>query len=176
MEKCQNTVEELKKLGYIEKPTGSFKKGQKYYVVDKNLPNCVNSIVCNETMEKGMPDLSFNGSTRDESGKLIRKINKDNICHSYDVQTKTNTGEKKQLKDITNEYNSEGINTKYKTGIYTKRQKYIYSLPDEDGIFYRDCPIWGCKSGTSAIDVIGPKGGKKTRRNKRRKLRRHTRK
>jgi len=50
--KKKNLVNKLS--NYTKKNIGEpFKSGQKYYILDNKIPNCVNSIGCNQTFRTG---------------------------------------------------------------------------------------------------------------------------
>jgi len=137
---------------YTKKNIGEpFMPGQKYYILDNNVPNCVNSFICKQPLRKGQTHPSL-GQTFDN-----------NICFSYDSQFNAGN-EQKQLDTITNNYNEYGKSDEFKVKVYNKG-KYKYELNDQPDIYYRTCPMWGCKSGTSLIELA--KGGRKTRRRSR---------
>ena len=135
---------------YIKKnPDEPFIQGQKYYVVDKNVPNCINSFVCGQSFRKGQTSRRFNEKTNQLESFQIDK----DKCFSSDAQY--NDGkEKKQLSTL--------LPNKFKTFIWNTK-KYPYELNNDAEIYYRKCPLYGCKKGTSALDISG---GRKTKRKK----------
>lgn len=131
-----------------------FVQGQKYYVLDENVPNCVNSIVCNQTFEIGSKHSSLG---KDVNGD--KRFLKD-TCFSYDA--KYNTGKEIKQLDTLDSYNEK---SKFITQITKGKYKYKLDTPNQnDNIYYRKCPLFGCKSGTSLMDISG---GRKTKRKKR---------
>jgi hypothetical protein len=154
--------EKRKKAGeYKQKnPADPFIQGQKYYVLDENVPNCVNSVVCNQTFEIGRKHSSLG---KDISGNDNRFLK--DTCFSYDA--KYNTGnEIKQLDTLVDAYDENGEFNKFTTQISNKKYKYKLETPNKnDKIYYRKCSMFGCNSGTSLIDISG--GRRKTRKNRR---------
>jgi hypothetical protein len=151
---------------YVKKrPEEPFIKGQKYYVIDESVPNCVNSIVCNETFSKGDKHSSLG---KDENG--VDKRFTEHKCFSYDAQFNNGT-EKKQIDTLVNEYDENDEFNTYKTKIAKRKYKYRLDMSNPQlSIYYRKCPMFGCTSGTSLMDISG--GRRKTRRTKQnRKLR-----
>ena len=153
-ERIENLKTKLKEYTYKKKEKGQpFKKDQKYYIIDSNAKNCVNSIVCNQEFESWQTHSSRDG---EKFG-----VNK---CFSYD--SKVNLGDKQvQLDTQVKTRNKNGKSEDFKVKVWDKG-KYKYELDDQDDIYYRSCYPWGCKSNTSAFDI---KGGRKTRRNKKRR-------
>jgi len=152
----QDVINRLK--NYIKKnPDEPFIQGQKYYVVDKNVPNCINSFVCGQSFRKGQTSRRFNEKTNQLE---TFQVDKDK-CFSSDAQY--NDGkEKKQLSTLVLNKNYEKFD-KFKTFIWNTK-KYPYELNSNIEIYYRKCPLYGCKKGTSALDISG---GRKTKRKKR---------
>ena len=156
----------------LKKPNEPFKTGQKYYIVDDNVPNCVNSINCTQTFRKGEKSRRLNKDT-----KQFEQFEFDqDKCFSSDAQYNTGN-EKKLLESLVNsgDYDANGESNKFKTKIWnTKNYKYEVNSSNPE-IYYRTCPFYGCNSGTSALDIS--KGGKrkknkKTKRNQMRRTRR----
>jgi hypothetical protein len=163
---------------YIKKqPNELFILGQKYYVVDKNVPNCINSFVCGESFRKGQTSRRFNEKTNQLESFQVDK----DKCFSSDAQYNTGN-EKLQLSqlDKTKLWDDKGVFNKYETKIWDTK-KYPYELNNDNPnveIYYRNCPIYGCKSGTSALDISmgGKRKQKKTKRKQKLKKNRKTRK
>jgi len=144
---------------YIPKNTKEpFVSGQKYYVLDKNVPNCVNSVVCNQTFAD--KDTS---TYIDKDGNKRKTTYSEPTCFSYDAQYNTGT-EIKQLDTLADNY-ANGVYDKFNTKI--SKRKYKYQLPTSTpDIYYRKCNLFNrCNSGTSLIDISG--GRRKTRKNRR---------
>jgi hypothetical protein len=117
--------------------------------------------VCNQSFEIGRKHSSL--------GKDDKRFLKD-TCFSYDAQYNTGN-DKKQLDTLVNAYDVNGEFNKFTTQITKGKYKYKLDTPNpNDNIYYRKCPLFGCKSGTSLMDISG---GRRTKRNKRkqRKLR-----
>jgi hypothetical protein len=146
-----------------KQPNELFIPGQKYYVVDKNVPNCINSFVCGESFRKGQTSRRFNEKTNQLESFQVDK----DKCFSSDAQYNTGN-EKLQLNqlDATKMWDEQGVFNKYETKIWDTK-KYPYELNHSNPnveIYYRNCPFYGCKSGTSVLDISG---GKKTKQKKR---------
>ena len=99
---------------YTKKNVGEpFKTGQKYYILDNKVPNCVNSIVCNQTFMKGQTHSSREGEPF-----------MNNKCFSYDSQV--NLGNKKvQLDTQVKNYNTYGKSDDFNVKVWNKG-KYKY--------------------------------------------------
>ena len=168
---CSDTrYEDLKnraKSNYkLKNPNEPFKKGQKYYVFDKNVPNCVNSVLCEQTFRPGDKSTFV-----DNDLKKQVTIHNEPKCFSNNAYYNTGT-EIKQLNTLANKYDENGIFNKLNTTI-ENRKSNIYQLPTSTpDIYYRTCSMIGCKSGTSLMDTKG--GTRKTKRKKQinKKLRR----
>ena len=159
-EKRYEDVKERAKTNYKLKDSKEpFVKGQKYYVVDKNVPNCINSVICEQTF-----------GNKDTSTFIDNDLNKHKTtfsepkCFSNNAYYNTGT-EKKQLYTLADKYDTNGIFDKFNTTIANRRHNK-YQLPTSTpDIYYRTCSMFGCKSGTSLMDISG--GRRKTKRNKR---------
>ena len=156
---CSKTrKEDIKKRlqNYTKKKSDDpFIHGQKYYVLDEKIPNCVHSIVCNQSFT---PKDTHSSLGKDKFGDLNFKHH---TCSSYDA--KYNTGnEIKQLDTLANDDTITKI----------EKRKYKYQLDNPNvEIYYRKCPLFGCKSGTSLLEVTGGKTKRNRNRNRNRKLR-----
>ena len=157
-----------RKGNYTKKnPNEPFIKGQKYYVIDENVPNCVNSIVCNETFSKGDKHSSLG---KDANGNDNRFTT--NKCFSYDAQYNTGN-EKKQLDTLVDAYDANGEFNNFTTGISKRKYKYQMDMSNPNNeVYYRKCSMFGCKSGTSLMDISGGRTRKNRRNRRNRKLRR----
>ena len=154
---CSSTDSDMLRLGYKKlNPGEPFEDGHKYYF-KRNVPNCVHQVVCDEIEIKG--GLGFNPSSntlfKDEPTKSKLKSKPGSICRTTKALYKNRNNE------ITEIYPEVG-------------KKYINYYNNGD-IYYRDCPIFGCKSGTSALKALPIKsvveifGGKQTKRKPKRK-------
>jgi hypothetical protein len=157
-EQYENIKNKAKTNYKLKNPKESFVKGQKYYVLDKNVPNCVNSVLCEQTF-----------ANKDTTTFIDNDLNKHETtfsepkCFSNNAYYTTGT-EKKQLYTLADKY-VNGIYDKFNTTIANRRHNK-YQLPTTTpDIYYRKCPIFGCKSGTSLI------GGRKTKRKTRKRSR-----
>lgn len=156
-----------------KQPNEPFIQGQKYYVVDDKVPNCVNSFVCGQPFRKGQTSRRFNDVTNQLESFQVDK----DKCFSSDAQYNTSI-EKKQLDKLDDPkiWDEKGMFNKYETKIWDTK-KYPYELNNDNPnaqIYYRNCPFYGCSSGTSALD-ISPMGGKKKKTKKRKQKFRRTR-
>ena len=78
-----------------KQPNEPFIQGQKYYVVDDKVPNCVNSFVCGQPFRNGQTSRRFNEQTNQLESFQVDK----DKCFSSDAQYNTGN-EKKQLSTI----------------------------------------------------------------------------
>jgi hypothetical protein len=157
---------------YTQKlPHEPFIQGQKYYVIDKNIPNCVNSIVCKQTFNKGDKHSSLG---KDANGNDNTFPN--HKCFSYD--SKYNIGnETKQLDTLVDNYDEHGEFNKFTTKISNKKYKYQLDTSNPNNlVYYRKCSMFGCKAGTSLMDISLNGAGKTKRKKQKNKKLRRTRK
>jgi hypothetical protein len=77
-----------------------------------------------------------------------------------------------QLNTLADKYDENGIYNKFNT-IIANRKSNKYQLPTTTpDIYYRTCSMFGCKSGTSLMDITGGRKTKKTRKTKRKRNKR----
>lgn len=157
---CSSTDSDMLRLGYKKlKPGEPFEYGHKYYF-KRNVPNCVHQVVCDENEIKGGLGLNPSSNTlfKDKPTQPKRKplYKPGTVCRTKKSITKNKNNE---IVEIFPEFGNEYMN--------------YYNNGD---IYYRDCPIFGCKSGTSALKALPIKsvvenfgGRRKTKRKSKRK-------
>ena len=153
---CSSTDSDMIRLGYKKLKLGEpFEYGHKYYF-KRNVPNCVQQVVCDEIEIKGGLGLNPSSNTlfKAQATKPKTLSKRGSICITTKALYKNKNNE------ITEIYPELG-------------KKYMNYYNNGGDIYYRDCPIFGCKSGTSALKALPIKstvenfgGIRKTKRKK----------
>ena len=202
MSHCTNIEQEMFKNGYKKLKEGElFKKGHKYYFLNENVPNCLTSLVCDDVHTRlnfgGNGFVAVSAMSR-RNIKPTRhanqtRYNKPELTEEQlaELQTKRrqeNEAINKRMKDRygsnkcisnTGALYRDSDNTIKVLEMPKEDTEYFgpnvkYAIADHGNhVYYRDCPLWGCKSNTSALTNVSGSavGGRKTRRKKRRQSR-----